>query len=171
MKIGIPARALVTATALLALSACQKQDDAPALENMAIRNVSDTATPVGVSNAAEEKRVAPGVPAEADSERQSGIPVAFRGRWGMTSADCDLSRSDTKGLVTVSANELKFYESLGRLKQITQVSPTEVKARFDFSGEGQNWTKDMTLKLDQGGTILIRVEQDPAGTYRHEKCG
>ncbi|AUW57671.1 hypothetical protein C1T17_05685 [Sphingobium sp. SCG-1] len=162
---------LLVATATLVVSACQKQDDAPALDNVAIRNSVEEVEPVNtasVSDAANETQVSPTTTESSGSE--SGLPTAFRGRWGMVRNDCDLSRSDTKGLVTVSASSLKFYESLGQLKSIDAVSPTEVKARFDFSGEGQNWTKTMTLKLENGGTTLVRIEQNPSATFRHEKC-
>lgn len=162
---------LLLATATLAVSACQKPDDTPALDNVSIRNSVQEVAPVDtpdVSNVANEAR---GVPTAETGNAEKGLPTAFRGRWGMVENDCDLSRSDTKGLVTVSADSLKFYESLGKLKSIDAVSPTEVKAHFDFSGEGQNWTKTMTLRLEDGGTMLVRVEQDPVATFRHKKCG
>ena len=154
----------------LALSACQKEADRPTVENVAIGNVvvdswpSETDTP-GVPPTASNT-----VPAADPEKVLSGIPMAFRGRWSMVEADCDVSRSDTKGLVTVDAESLKFYESVGRVKTIDVVSPVEVKATFAFSGEGQSWTKVMALKLDEGGTTLVRVEQDPSGTFRHKKC-
>ncbi|RVT42399.1 hypothetical protein ENE74_06385 [Sphingobium algorifonticola] len=100
----------------------------------------------------------------------TAIPTAFLGRWGMVPNDCDTSRSDTKGLVTVSPDALKFYESMGKLETIEAISPTEVKATFAFTGEGQSWTKTMTLSLAEAGTVLVRTEQDPAATFRHTKC-
>lgn len=154
----------------MALSACQKEADKPAVENVTIGNVVEDTTPAEAAKAGVPPTASNAVPAADPEKVLSGIPMAFRGRWGMVEADCDVSRSDTKGLVTVDAESLKFYESMGRLKTIDVVSPIEVKANFAFSGEGQSWTKTMTLKLDEGGTTLVRVEQDPSGTFRHKKC-
>lgn len=165
----IASLALMTA-ATLALAGCQKEADKPAIDNVAISNVVEDAVPDDSANGGEPVNASNATTKVDPDNNLSGIPVAFRGRWGMNEADCDVSRSDTKGLVTVDADGLKFYESMGRLKSISSASPTEMKAIFAFSGEGQNWTKVMTLKLDEGGTTLIRIEQDPAGTYRHTKC-
>ncbi|MGK2911386.1 MAG: hypothetical protein ACSLE1_16540 [Sphingobium sp.] len=161
--------ALMTA-ATLALSACQKEADKPEIDNVAISNVVEEAVTDDDANGVEPVNASNASAAPAAANNLSGIPVAFRGRWGMNEADCDVSRADTKGLVTIDANSLKFYESMGRLKSIISASATEVKGNFAFSGEGQSWTKVMTLKLDKGGTTLVRIEQDPTGTYRHIKC-
>lgn len=161
--------ALMTA-ATMALSACQKEADKPAIDNVAIGNLVEETVPDDEGNGLEPVNASDATAKVDPDNNLSGIPVAFRGRWGMNEADCDVSRSDTKGLVTVDAGSLKFYESMGRLKSITSASPTEVKGTFAFSGEGQSWTKVMTLKLDEGGTTLVRIEEDPTGTYRHIKC-
>ena len=41
----------------------------------------------------------------------SSIPAALQGRWGLTPADCMPGRSDAKGLLTITADGLRFYES------------------------------------------------------------
>lgn len=161
---------LLLAATTLTVSACQKPADAPALDNVTIRNTVEEVTPADMSNAADAGNTTQGAPDATATRAEKGLPTAFLGRWGMVENDCDLSRSDTKGLVTVSPESLKFYESLGTLKSMEAVAPTEVKATFAFSGEGQEWTKTMTLKLENGGTTLVRIEQDPAATFRHKKC-
>jgi hypothetical protein len=159
----------LTAAATLALSACDRPQQPPAIENALIRNVTENAAPAA-TNSVEPEEVANTASPVTSSADATGLPPAFQGRWGMTEADCDVSRADNKGLVTVSGDSLKFYESLGKLESMKAVSPMEINASFAFSGEGQSWNKDMTLKLDNGGTTLVRVEKDPAATFRHKKC-
>lgn len=156
---------LLTTAATLALAACQKPADVPVSENGASAvNGVDSVETIGEPDANIAQ------PANSVGPAIKEIPTAFLGRWGMARNDCDPSRDDAKGLVTVTPDALKFYESMGRLESIEGVSPTEVKATFAFTGEGQSWTKTMTLALDEGGTTLVRTEQDPSGTYRHQKC-
>ncbi len=158
-------RILLATAATLALAACQKPAEAPAADNAA-----NNAAPVNSVETIGEPDANGAAPADNAGAPIKAIPTAFLGRWGMVPNDCDASRSDTKGLVTVSPDSLKFYESMGRLETIEAVSPTEVKATFAFAGEGQNWTKTMTLALADAGTVLVRTEQDPAATFRHTKC-
>src|SRR6478752_2914554 len=51
-------------------------------------------------------------PAKADpAPAAMAIPAALQGRWGLTPADCMSGRSDAKGLLTIAADGLQFYES------------------------------------------------------------
>lgn len=113
-----------------------------------------------------ETTAAPGAEAEA-------IPVALRGRWGLTANDCDPTRADNKGLLTISADSLEFYESVGRLDSIEEADPTRISAGFDFTGEGMSWERDVVLDVQDGGETLIRREygEDAApGPFRYSKC-
>ena len=51
------------------------------------------------------------------SPAASTIPAVIQGRWGLVAADCEPGRDDAKGLLTISANELDFYESVGTLDE------------------------------------------------------
>src|SRR5687768_11553061 len=53
---------------------------------------------------------APAPPAGNQAPAAS-IPAALHGRWGMSPADCTSTRGDAKGLLVVSADGLRFYES------------------------------------------------------------
>jgi hypothetical protein len=96
------------------------------------------------------------------------VPPSFVGRWGMTRADCNPDRSDTKGLLTISPDKLGFYESKGRVDRIVRHSPYDVTLRLDMTGEGQSWTSTMRLTLDAASTRLIRTEGDRS--YRYQRC-
>ena len=62
---------------------------------------------------------APAPPETASpSPAASTIPAVIQGRWGLTDADCEPGRDDAKGLLTITANELDFYESVGTLDDI-----------------------------------------------------
>src|SRR5215218_6684586 len=49
--------------------------------------------------------------AEPVNDAASTIPASLHGRWGLTPADCTSTRGDAKGLLVISADGLKFYES------------------------------------------------------------
>lgn len=144
--------------ALAALSACDS-------------NAPEEAEP---SAATETGSVAP-QPAEtaAPSPAPTAIPAAIQGRWGMNTADCEPGRSDNKGLLTISANQLEFYESVGTLDQIEEASPTRIRASFDFMGEGMEWERDVTLTVEDGGEALVRREEGEGAApdaFRYDKC-
>lgn len=88
----------------------------------------------------------------------NSIPQAVQGRWGLVPADCTSTRGDAKGLLTIDATTLKFYESRATLGAIEDVDDDGIKATFAFTGEGQNWTLDVDLDIEDGGKTLIRKE-------------
>ena len=55
--------------------------------------------------------------AEPVNDTATAIPASLHGRWGLTPADCTSTRGDAKGLLIVSADGLKFYESLGQARR------------------------------------------------------
>jgi hypothetical protein len=83
---------------------------------------------------------------EATPETPAEIPTAIQGRWGLVAADCEPGRADAKGLLTIGATSLEFYESVGTLSEITAANSREIRATFDFEGEGMTWQRDMTLR-------------------------
>lgn len=148
--------------ALAALSAC----DSTAPEEAE----TPAATETGAASEPQPVDIATPIPAPAPT----AIPVAIQGRWGMNAADCEPGRSDAKGLLTISANKLEFYESVGTLDEIEEASDTRIRASFDFIGEGMEWERDVTLDVQDGGETLVRREdgEDAApGGFRYAKCG
>ena len=162
----------------LALAACQQPGDS----NIAIDNQVDAAE---ASNAAIETLppseeggapaptdIATAPPlneAEDDSENSPStavIPAQYRGRWGMNVNDCDRSRSDNKGLITVRANSIRFYESTAALQEQRPAIATSFSGVFVFTGEGQTWERVMTLT--RTGDQLRRA--DAEGSYNYTRC-
>lgn len=155
---------IVSLAALALLAACGSGSDtaeAPAAETTPAATATPamvppvTAMPSGTSTAADE------------------IPAAMRGRWGMVAADCEPGRADAKGLLVIGTNRLEFYESVGTLDSLEEQTPTRIRGDFDFTGEGMEWERDVTLEVQDGGRTLIRSEAGEGaepGPFRYTKC-
>jgi hypothetical protein len=96
------------------------------------------------------------------------IPAAFHGRWGMTPQDCTSTRGDAKGLLTISADEMRFYESAAVPEGELALGRDSLSGDFSFTGEGQSWTKFQALRLQ--GRELVRTESNPTASYSYAKC-
>ncbi|MBY6216913.1 hypothetical protein [Qipengyuania aquimaris] len=86
------------------------------------------------------------------------IPRGLHGRWGLVPADCTSTRGDAKGLIDIDAEGIKFYESRAVVDEVEAKEATMIKASFAFSGEGQEWTRDMEWRLSDDGMQLTRSE-------------
>lgn len=106
----------------------------------------------------------------------AAIPSAFRGRWGMVTADCDPARDDAKGLMTVSADSLRFWEARATLADARTQGPTTLSATLSFTGEGQTWREPTRLTLQDGGRTLVYDSEGDGqgggqtGTHRYTRC-
>lgn len=116
-----------------------------------------TADAVGAASAMPSASMAP-MPSASPATLEKSIPLALRGRWGLVAADCTSTRGDAKGLITIGADAIRYYESVARLSKVTARSDTALAARYAFSGEGMEWQRDMTMKLQDGGKSLVKQE-------------
>jgi len=101
------------------------------------------------------------------------VPAGFQGRWAMVPNDCDRSRADTKGLLTIVGNRLSFYESRGDARGIRQTQPRQIAFDLPMSGEGMTWSEPTTLTLLDDGRTLVREAKgspDRAGAFRYSRC-
>jgi hypothetical protein len=101
------------------------------------------------------------------------IPVALRGRWGLVPADCTSTRGDAKGLLTIGATTLKFYESLGAMVSGTSVAPDSLRGSFAFQGEGMEWTREVSLVAGNSATSLDFSDSgsdSPPSRRTYTKC-
>ena len=131
----------------LTLAACST--DAPAPEA--------SATPAAVEATATPAVAAP----EAPPLRT--IPAAFHGRWGLVPADCTSTRGDAKGLITVTADAIRFYESVARPAALTPVGERRLEGNYAATGEGQSWTLLQRLELSADGKTLTRTVDEGDG--------
>lgn len=163
---------LPLAALALALAACQPD---------ASSSSANTASPAPAAEALPDDRGQPAaeVPGNAAAIANeaadqtvpvTAIPAAFHGRWGLVPADCTSTRSDAKGLLTVTGEMLAFYESRARLDEVVSSYPEKFTAKFAFSGEGQNWTKIETLELTGSSNTLVRSESGAPDRFRYARC-
>jgi hypothetical protein len=171
--------AQTTAIALafaLALAGCNARDPVaeganntgglPSLDNVA---GGRDGTPSADGSAPTNVATVPATtPATAPAAAAAAIPVALHGRWGMTPADCTSTKGDTKGLLVVSRDALAFYESRAVPARNVRVSSDLISAEFDFTGEGQSWTKFETLQLKKDR--LVRTESSPMASFNYVRC-
>ena len=138
---------LVVMIAVATLAACSRETPAP----------EASATPTQTaSRAAVEATATPAVAAsEAPPLRR--IPAAFHGRWGLVPADCTSTRGDAKGLMTISPDAIRFYESIARPAALTPVGERQLDGNYAATGEGQTWTLLQRLKLGADGKTLTRT--------------
>ena len=107
-----------------------------------------------------------GIPILPDDAAKAVIPAQYLGRWGMVAADCTSTRGDAKGLITIAAKTIKFYEATATLKAQRPSIATSFSGLFGFTGEGQTWEKVETLT--RTGDMLKRADKD--GTFDYKRC-
>ena len=166
------AKLLWCAAPLYLLAACQQSgpvsDQANKSSGLAAPADSKTSDPTGAAPPPNSDD--PPVPAMGSAPAATAaIPAALHWRWGMTPADCTSTRGDNKGLLTVSAGELRFYESRAVPTGNVQSSVDSFSADFSFTGEGMAWKKFETLKVE--GNQLVRTESGPMASYTYVRCG
>jgi hypothetical protein len=122
---------------------------------------------VSAPSAAGEPHVAT-VPAQAMPVSPAKIPAALEGRWGLAPADCLPGRSDAKGLLVVTPEALQFYESRAVPAADVDTDADSISGNFTFTGEGQSWTKYVSLKIDR--QMLVRTETKPTVSFNYAKC-
>jgi hypothetical protein len=163
--------ALVVITAL-ALGACDKRDPvADQANNVASAPAEVDVLPPDESVATPTNELENGDDEEVNVSEAAGddrIPAAFHGRWALTPADCTSPNGDTKGLLVVSADRLRFYEAQATPQGELKFSPKSVSGHFAFSGEGMNWKKYEALELQNN--TLVRTESGPMRSYTYARC-
>ena len=154
----------ISCLAVVAVVACSRNDpvDDKANNTAGLPDINVQAPSAAGEPHADTK------PATAAPAAQAVLPAAMIGRWGLTPADCERGRADAKGLMTISATDLRFYESRAVPGGDVQTSPQIVSGNFHFTGEGQTWTRYEAIKVD--GQKLIRTESNPTASFTYAKC-
>lgn len=88
----------------------------------------------------------------------SEIPAAYQGRWAPAAEDCAAEAGAATGLLEITATELKFHESVGTLGTVTAATGDRLRGEFAFTGEGEEWEREVVLDLRDEGQILVRRE-------------
>ena len=168
LKMALPPAALIA----FALAACQQQaDDNIAIDetntvNAEIETLPPDETAGNAAALNEADDAGSEQPSPPDTPAVALIPSQYRDRWGMVAADCEPGRSDAKGLLVIGDKTLRFYESVGTLKEQRPAIATSFAGLFAFTGEGQSWQKIITFT--RTGDTLKRAEKD--GTFTYQRC-
>jgi outer membrane lipoprotein-sorting protein len=153
----------------LALAGCQQASDNIAIDESNTANADIETLPPDETVTNVENEVGNNS-AEAQLPTTLLIPAAFRGRWGMSPADCTSTKGDAKGLIVIDPTSIKFFESKGTLTKVTLNAPENFTGTFAFTGEGQSWTNSQNLKLTGSSNTLIRSETDVSQSYSYNRC-
>lgn len=171
------AATLSAAFLVLGLAACAKQDEPEpaATETATVAPMpvepapADTIPPAPATSAIPEA-----MHSAANEALPTTIPAAIQGRWGLVPKDCTSTAGDAKGLLTVSATQLKFYESVAKLGKVAEGDESRIKASFTYSGEGQSWVHTVVLDVQDGGRTLTRRNYGPdaaPAALKYTRCG
>ena len=170
MRLRLP---FLTSAVLLVIAACGEPD--PVANNVSADNlpVAANAAKPATSPVGAPPRTAAEAPrdpkaASAAPEAPVTIPAGLQGRWGLTPGDCSSQRGDAKGLLVISGDSLRFYESRAVPSASVQVRDDSIRGDFRFTGEGETWTRFERLELN--GANLVRTESNPAASYTYAKC-
>lgn len=162
---------IIVAVMLLALAGCrQGSDDNFAIDETNTANAVIETLPPDETVTNEADDAGSDQPSPPGTPEAGMIPSAFRGRWGMTVADCDPNRDDAKGLVTIGERSLVFYESNATLTKVTGNFPENFTGTFAFNGEGESWTNSQNLKLTGSSNTLVRKQSDVAQPFTYKRC-
>ncbi len=162
-------RLILAATLAMVLASCGSDTTSQEADTA---DAGDAAPmpPASASPASQPSEMA-GAPAE--DEMEMTIPGPIQGRWGLVAADCTSTRGDAKGLLTIESQRLRFYESTATLGEVAERGADRIRATFAFTGEGQTWSRDMTLAVADGGKTLVRSETGEgalAAPLNYERC-
>jgi len=116
----------------------------------------------------EPPKTSAGTTAHQPVKGAFAFPAALQGRWGLTPMDCTSTRGDAKGLLIVTTDRMQFYESRALPGADVQVTGDAVAGTFDFTGEGQSWSKYQSLQVRNHK--LIRTESNPTASFSYAKC-
>lgn len=140
-----------------AIAACEKRDP-----------VADEAESIPAPTTNDSAGTIAGGPPGPAATVPGQIPAAIRGRWGLTPADCTSRRGDAKGLLEIGPDFLKFYESRAVPGTSIETGDQGISGNFNFTGEGQQWSRYVSLKLQ--GDVLTRTERNPVASYNYARC-
>jgi len=135
---------LIILTFAAALASC----GAPAERNQA-KSAKQPESASGDPVMNEEAPAAPKsvAPAPAPAQATTSIPAAFHGVYDQDRESCGRA---SEYRLTVSADALRFHESIGIVRAVTVEGPNDLEVVADYEGEGESWTNRRRLRLAEG---------------------
>ena len=164
---------IATIAAIMTMGACSGRDPVAAeANNVANGQAAEIdVLPPDESDATPANELETGVDDASASPVDAApgkIPASLHGRWGMTPGDCTSTRGDNKGLLVVTAEGMKFYESRATPAGDLKTSPNSASGDFNFTGEGMTWKKYEALEIQSNK--LVRTESSPMKSFAYARC-
>ncbi|MEP2735728.1 MAG: hypothetical protein ABJP34_05470 [Erythrobacter sp.] len=99
----------------------------------------------------------------------SSIPAAFLGVWDAETGTCS-RESDLR--LEISPQQIIFYESLGAVRDVSEIDASTVELTLAMEGEGEVWEDTYRLSLANDGEQLVTSypEQIAANLVPRKKC-
>jgi hypothetical protein len=95
-------------------------------------------------------------PAAQPAASSAAIPAAFQGVYDRDSAAC---AAPGEYRMEVRSDEIRFHESIGKVRKVTGLAPDRISVEADYQGEGERWTNVRELRLsDSAATIIVSGE-------------
>lgn len=82
-------------------------------------------------------------------------PGSFHGKWAADAEACAAISHESQ--LTIRADAVDFYESRGKLIEVTSSSPQRMTVRLQLTGEGNTWRSTREFKLSPDGGKLGEV--------------
>ena len=165
-----PLSYLLSGVLALAIVACTDTADSPE-NNAAVADVDVLPPDESVATSNEELAIgAVDDPARnaAAVAPEIAIPAALHGKWGLTANDCEPGRSDAKGLVTITADGVRFYESVAKPARVSERTANSIRGEFAFTGEGMTGSGPMSWSVE--GDRLTRIDSEPDSRLVYTRC-
>lgn len=95
---------------------------------------------------------APKASGPSAAERGTTIPAAFLGVYDRMLANC---AGPSQERTTITPSELRFHETIGKVRWVLPRGANELEVYADYQGEGEYWHGNRLLTLSQGGARLV----------------
>ncbi len=102
--------------------------------------------------AGSANQASPVEPAPADGVRAATIPASFHGVFDRSPESC---ASRTEYRLTIGPSELRFHESIARVRQVTTHNANSIVVTADHQGEGESWSSERELRFGENSSVLI----------------
>jgi ferric-dicitrate binding protein FerR (iron transport regulator) len=95
---------------------------------------------------------APRASAAFEPQRGTAIPAPFLGVYDRTLGRCSGASQER---TTITPGELRFHETIGKVRSVLLRRENELEVDADYQGEGEYWRSNRLLTLSEGGARLI----------------
>lgn len=169
MRLPSPFMPLIL-TSMILLGGCGQQSGNDAAQPNVVTNIMDEALPDTDKPAPPANAIVPVEPLPTiETPKQAAspaglIPASMQGRWAGMQARCD-DRSDALEL-TIKPDQLIFHESVGTVQSVDAEEGGHIRVQSAFTGEGESWTRTLSLKPSADGARLTIVNDGTAVTRK-----